>query len=159
MCVCLQRRLWRVCWSPWHVRPWRPLSTWRGSRHWPNSLPRSSTSLCALMSSRSAGNTEGLISVTHTQSQSASQYHTQYTCVGAVYLKVIFSRFLLDENSRHPEWLQLLQKNYQSKPDKQHEREFRSTLAGNKVTNPHVYIWLTTVWGNNLKMLQLIEMD
>lgn len=51
----------------------------------------------------------------------------------------LFSFFLSDENSCHPEWFQLLQKNYQSKPDKQHECEcrFRSTVAGDNIVLSH----------------------
>lgn len=60
------------------------------------------------------------ITLTHT--------HTHSALINSVSCRPLFDRclvfFLSDENSRNPERLQLLQKNHQSKPDKQHEREF-----------------------------------
>lgn len=115
-CVCEQRRPCRVYWSAWHVRPSRPLSTWRGSRRWPNSLLRSSTSLCALTSWRSA-------ELSHTHTHTATQYTVWNNMLSSTFWSLPCF-FLSDENSCNPERLQLLQKNHQSKPDKQHEREF-----------------------------------
>lgn len=52
--ICLQCVLQKMpcaaCWRRWPARRTPPCSTWKGSRPWPNSLQRSSTSRSASMS-------------------------------------------------------------------------------------------------------------